>query len=91
MSVDPSLRVTSGALRQRSVLTRLERLEKLEKARRWKQGDPILGLPKVRVVFKQKGKKKEEKKAAAAAPGAAPAAAPAAAAPAPAPAAKGKK
>ncbi|MCE9637525.1 MAG: small basic protein [Planctomycetes bacterium] len=80
MSIDNSLRIKSGALRSRSVLTRLERLEKLEKARKWKAGDNVMGLPKVRVVFKQKGKKKEPKKAAAAAPAAGAAAAPAAAA-----------
>jgi small basic protein (TIGR04137 family) len=83
VSIDPSLKVKSGQLSQRSVLTRGERLEKLKKARRWNEGDAVLGLPKVRTVFKQKGKKKAEKPkadAAAATPaeGAAPAAAPAA-------------
>ena len=77
MSIDNSLRVKGGQLRNRSVLTRLERLEKLAKVRKWKDGDSILGLPKVRTVFKQKGKKKAEQKAAVA-PGAAGAAAPAA-------------
>lgn len=91
MSIDPSLKVKSGQLSQRSVLTRAERIERLKKARRWKDGDTVLGLPKVRTVFKQKGKKKAEKpKAEAPAAGAAPAAA--AAAPAAAPAEKkGKK
>jgi len=75
MSIDRSLRVQSGALRTRSVLSRLERIEKLAHARRWTEGDAVLGLPKVRTVFKQKGKKKETKKDAAAAAAAAPAAA----------------
>ena len=90
MSIDPSLKVKSGQLSQRSVLTRAERLEKLKKARKWNEGDAVLGLPKVRTVFKQKGKKKAEKPKAEAVPGAAPAegAAPAAAA---APAADAKK
>ena len=96
MSIDPSLKVRAGALGHRSVLTRAERIEKLKKARKWNEGDRVLGLPKVRTVFKQKGKKKAEKKpaegaAAGATPteGAAPAAA--AAAPAAAPEKKGKK
>ncbi len=91
MSIDPSLKVKSGQLQQRSVLSRAERIERLKKARKWADGDSVLGLPKVRTVFKQKGKKKAEKKQAAAAAGAVPGAegaAPAAgAAPAPAAAA----
>lgn len=86
MSIDPSLRVKSGLLRTRNVLTRDERIERLAKARKWNEGDPVLGLPKVRTVWKQKGKKKEKKaedKAAAAG-----AAAPAAGAAAPAAGAK---
>jgi small basic protein (TIGR04137 family) len=92
MSIDPSLKVRAGALGHRSVLTRAERLEKLKKARKWNEGDRVLGLPKVRTVFKQKGKKKAEKPKAEAAAGATPAegaaAAPAAEA---APEKKGKK
>lgn len=75
MSIDPSLRVKSGLLAQRNVLTRDERLERLAKARKWKEGDSVLGLPKVRTVWKQKGKKKEKKEAASAPGAAAPAAA----------------
>ena len=93
MSIDPSLKVKSGQLSQRSVLTRAERLEKLKKARKWNEGDAVLGLPKVRTVFKQKGKKKAEKPKAEAVAGATPAegAAPAAAAAPAADAKKGKK
>jgi small basic protein (TIGR04137 family) len=93
VSIDPSLKVKSGQLRARNVLTRGERLERLKKARKWTEGDAVLGLPKVRTVWKQKGKKKAEKKpaeGATPAPGAAPAPAAAAAAPAPAEK-KGKK
>ena len=93
MSIDPSLKVKSGQLSARNVFTRSERIERLKKARKWNEGDAVLGLPKVRAVFKQKGKKKAEKKEAvpgAAAEGAAPAAAAAAPAAA-APAKKGKK
>ena len=82
MSIDPSLKVKSGQLSARNVLTRAERIERLKKARKWADGDSVMGLPKVRTVFKQKGKKKAEKKPAADAAAAAPAdgAAPAAAA-----------
>jgi len=97
VSIDASLKVKSGQLAQRNVLTRAERIERLKKARKWADGDRVLGLPKVHTVFKQKGKKKAEKKpaggavaVATSAEGAAPAAAPAAASPA-APAKKGKK
>ena len=86
MSIDPSLRVKSGLLRVRNVLTRDERIERLAKARKWNEGDSVLGLPKVRTTWKQKGKKKEKKADdKAAAPGAA---APAAGAAAPAAGAK---
>ena len=96
MSIDASLKVKSGQLRARNVLTRAERIERLKKARKWTEGDRVLGLPKVRTVFKQKGKKKAEKPKAEAVPGATPAEGAAPAAPAPAPAAapaakKGKK
>ena len=96
MSIDASLKVKSGQLAQRNVLTRAERIERLKKARKWADGDRVLGLPKVRTVYKQKGKKKAEKKPVEGAAGATPAegeAAPAAVAAAPAPAAekKGKK
>ncbi len=85
MSVHKSLRLGSGLVRSRSVLSRAERVLQLQKEGRLRPGDRILGLPKVKVekaVKKTKGKKKEEKEAAPAA-GAAPAApvaAPAAAA-----------
>jgi small basic protein (TIGR04137 family) len=94
VSIDPSLKVKSGQLANRSVLTRAERLERLKTVRKWADGDPVFGLPKVRTVFKQKGKKKAEKPkadaAAAGTPAEGAAAAPAAAAPA-ADAKKGKK
>jgi len=95
MSIDASLKVRAGALGHRSVLTRAERIEKLKKARKWAEGDRVLGLPKVRTVFKQKGKKKAEKPKAEGVAGAPAegeaAAAPAAAAAAPAAPAAAKK
>ena len=62
MSVDRSLKVKAGLLRQRNVWTRAERIAELTKTRRWSDGDDVLGLPKVRTSFKTKGKKKKGKK-----------------------------
>lgn len=82
MSIHKSL-VTAGNLRRhRNVLTRAERLELLKKEERWKEGQSIFNLPKVRNIMAKAKKKKEEaaaEGAAAPAAGAAPAAAPAAA------------
>jgi len=62
MTIDKSLKVRSGAIRQRNVLTRAERLEKLVEGDRWKEGDSVFGLPKVRVVKVALKKKKKAKK-----------------------------
>jgi len=62
MTIDKSLRVRSGISRNRNVLTRAERLEKLVAADRWSEGDPVLGLPKVRVQRVALKKKKKVKK-----------------------------
>ena len=77
MTIDKSLKIRSGASRQRNVLTRAERLAKLLETERWHEGDSVFGLPKVRVEKismkkKKKVKKEEEGEAAegaAAAPG----------------------
>jgi small basic protein (TIGR04137 family) len=69
MSVDKSLRLQSGLQRQRSVLSRAERLAQLREAGKWKLGDSIFGLPKVRVRrVKRKAKAVAKPEAAAAAP-----------------------
>lgn len=62
MTIDKSLKVRTGGMRQRNVLTRAERLEKLVEADRWKEGDSVFGLPKVRVVKVALKKKKKVKK-----------------------------
>ncbi len=97
MTLHQSLKISAGMTGERNVWTRTERLAALKTNGRWKAGDSVLGLPKVRTRFKTKVKKKEPKPAAGAA-GAAGAAAPAAggaaakgAAPAAKPADKGKK
>jgi len=62
MTIDKSLKVRRGMARARSVFTRAERLERLKAADRWKEGDDVLGLPKVRVPKLALKKKKKEKK-----------------------------
>ena len=63
MTLDKSLRIRAGAIQNRNVLTRVERIEKLKEADRWSEGDPVLHLPKVRVVKISLKKKKKAKKA----------------------------
>jgi len=63
MTIDKSLRVRAGALKTRNVLTRTERLMKLKENRRWEEGDPVIGMPKVRVQKISLKKKKKTKKA----------------------------
>jgi small basic protein (TIGR04137 family) len=77
MTIDRSLRVRSGSIANRNVLTRGERLQKLKEAEKWQDGGSVFGLPKVRVI-KLALKKKKKAKAEEAAEGAAGAAAPAA-------------
>jgi small basic protein (TIGR04137 family) len=62
MTIDKSLKVRRGLVRARSVLTRAERIAKLKDADRWSEGDPVLGLPKVRVQKLSLKKKKKTKK-----------------------------
>jgi len=84
MSQHPSLRSSEKDKQHRSVLKRYERVGQLKDKEKWKEGDSVFGLQKVRVI---KFKIKKEK--AAAAEGAETAAAPGAeAAPAAGPAAK---
>jgi small basic protein (TIGR04137 family) len=89
MSIHKSLRQKSTLVRARSVLSRWERVLTLRDQGRWKDGDAVVGLPKVRTKWKVRKRKKETPAAGAAAPAAAGAAAAPAAAPgAKAPAAK---
>ena len=62
MTIDKSLKVKAGAAKTRNVLTRAERLTKLIDEDRWKEGDPVYGIPKVRVVKLALKKKKKAKK-----------------------------
>jgi small basic protein (TIGR04137 family) len=91
MSIHKSLATAGNLRRHRNVLTRSERLEVMKKEGRWKEGESIFNLPKMRNIMAKAKKKEKEADAAAPAAGAAPAggAAPAAAAKGAAPAAKG--
>ena len=84
MTIDKSLRVKAGAISNRNVLTRAERIAKLKESERWREGDSVLGLPKVRVLKLAMKKKKKAAKAEEGAEAGAEGAAPAAGAAAPA-------
>lgn len=67
MTIDKSLKIKAGSAKMRNVMTRAERLQKLMDTDRWQEGDPVYGLPKVRVPKislkkKKKAKKTEEEK-----------------------------
>ena len=62
MSIHKSLKLRSKLVRTRNVLTRAERIDLLEEQRRWKEGDSIYDLPKVKVPKLKVGGKKKKKK-----------------------------
>ena len=64
MSIHSSLKVSGGGTGARNVWTRIERLMALQKVGRWQEGDPVIGLPKVRTRFKVKTKKQLKAEAA---------------------------
>jgi small basic protein (TIGR04137 family) len=76
MSIHKSLKLKDTLARQRSVLSRWERIEKLREAGRWSDGDPVVGLPKVRTKFKTRSRKTAKRETAEAAKAEVPAAAP---------------
>ena len=61
MTIDKSLKVKSGMIKVRNVLTRGERLEKLKEMEKFSAGTSPLGLPKVRVMKLALKKKKKAK------------------------------
>ena len=63
MTIDKSLKIQRGLIKNRNVLTRVERLSKLQEQDRWQDGDSIFGLPKVRVQKISLKKKKKVKTA----------------------------
>lgn len=62
MTIDKSLKIKAGSVKMRNVLTRAERLTKLMETERWSDGDPVYGMPKVRVQKISLKKKKKVKK-----------------------------
>lgn len=62
MTIDKSLKIQRGSIRNRNVLTRVERIEKLREQDRWTEDQGVLGLPKVRVTKITLKKKKKTKK-----------------------------
>ena len=62
MTLDKSLKVRAGSIKNRNVLTRAERIKRLKELARWNEGDPVLGIPKTRVVKVSLKKKKKVKK-----------------------------
>ncbi|MCX7927577.1 MAG: small basic protein [Candidatus Omnitrophica bacterium] len=70
MSMHPSLKASEKGKKQRSVLKRIERLKFLMGKEKWKEGDPVYGLPKIKAVKikikKEKAEKAPESAAAAA-------------------------
>ena len=63
MTIDKSLKIQRGLIKNRNVLTRVERIAKLLENDRWQEGDSMFGLPKVRVEKVSLKKKKKVKKA----------------------------
>lgn len=61
MSVHPSLSSKTKGKRSRSVLKRFERLKELQEKEKWKPGDSVFGLLKIKVL---RWKVKKAKKAA---------------------------
>ncbi len=62
MTIDKSLKIKAGSVKNRNVMTRPERLKKLIESGRWNEGDPVYGMPKVRVQKISLKKKKKVKK-----------------------------
>jgi len=80
MSIHPSLTISEQDKKPRSVLKRSERIRQMMEKSKWKDGDSVYGLPKIKSLKIKIKKEKVEKAAdAGTAPGAA-GAAPAAAA-----------
>ena len=66
MAQHPSLRSQEKGKQHRSVLKRHERIKELKDKEKWKNGDSVFGLPKLKTVkFKIKKEKAEPAKEAA--------------------------
>jgi len=62
MSIHPSLKSTEKEKKQRSVLKRSERIKMMQEKGKWKEGDDVFGLPKIKTLkIKIKKEKAAEK------------------------------
>lgn len=65
MSMHPSLKASEKGKKARSVLKRIERIKSMIDKEKWKEGDPVYGLPKIKAVrIKVMKKEKAAEKAA---------------------------
>ncbi|MBU1122434.1 MAG: small basic protein [Candidatus Omnitrophota bacterium] len=69
MSLHPSLKRAERMTASRSVMNRSERIKWLLDKGLWKEGDRVLGLPKIKVIKLKAVKKEKVKKDAASAEG----------------------
>ena len=63
MGLHPSLKRAEKLGGSRSVMKRTERIKWLKEAGKWNEDDPVLGLPKIKII-KLKALKKEKAKEA---------------------------
>jgi len=78
MSIHPSLTISEKDKNVRSVLKRTERIRQMQEKGKWKEGDSVYGLPKIKTLrIKIKKEKVEKVEAETPGEGAQPAAAPA--------------
>ena len=61
MTIDKSLKVKAGSVKNRNVLTRAERYQKLVASGKWTEESTVIGMPKVRVEKIALKKKKKVK------------------------------
>jgi len=63
MSIDKSLKIKAGGVKNRSVMTRVERINKMIEDGKFQDGQSPFGIPKTRVtkiILKKKKEKTEE-------------------------------
>jgi len=68
MSIHPSLVVSEKDKLSRSVLKRTERIRQMHERNKWKEGDAVYGLPKIKTLKIKIKKEKAVKADGAAAP-----------------------
>ena len=61
MSIHPSLTISEKDKKARSVLKRTERIRQMQEKNKWKEGDSVYGLPKIKTLRIKIKKEKVEK------------------------------